>query len=92
MKEYYESSDEFKCWSNSLQKEVKTDKYKFRGEAPKTARIEEVLEEAEFDTIFEDKGVLVQPAPTNKQAVNSIIKEFVSNPNAHMFRPNNQVS
>ena len=47
------------------------------------------LEEAEFDTIFEDKGVLVQPAPTNKQTANSIIKEFVSNPNVHMFHPNN---
>lgn len=56
---------------------MKTDKYKFRGEEPKVARIDEVIEEAEFDTIFEGKGVHIQPTPTNKPTSTIIIKEFV---------------
>lgn len=61
----------------SLQKEVKTDKYKFRGEAPKSARIEEVIEEEEFHAIFDGKGIQIQPTPDNKPSSTVIIKDFV---------------
>ena len=64
--------------SASLQREVKTEKYKFRGGEPKVCRIEEVIEEAEFHAIFDDKGLQTQPTPSNKPTSTVTIKEFVS--------------
>ncbi|KAL5507898.1 hypothetical protein ACEPAH_5516 [Sanghuangporus vaninii] len=67
-----------KIWS-SLQKEVKTEKYKFRGGPPKTCRIEEVIEEDEFFEIFTgrpDYVGMIQPRPDNKPGSSVHIYEY----------------
>ncbi|KAL5530067.1 hypothetical protein ACEPAF_6324 [Sanghuangporus sanghuang] len=67
-----------KIWS-SLQKEVKTEKYKFRGGPPKTCRIEEVIEEDEFFEIFTgrpDYAGVIQPRPDNKPGSSVHIYEY----------------
>ncbi|KAH8118707.1 hypothetical protein DFH11DRAFT_1540827 [Phellopilus nigrolimitatus] len=60
----------------SLQKEVKTEKYKFRGGDPKECKIDEIIEVDDFHAIFDGKGVLIQPTPTNKPTSTVTIKEF----------------
>ncbi|KAL5487685.1 hypothetical protein ACEPAI_5793 [Sanghuangporus weigelae] len=67
-----------KIWS-SLQKEVKTEKYKFRGGPSKTCRIEEVIEEDEFFEIFmgrPDYIGVIQPRPDNKPGSSVHIYEY----------------
>ncbi|KAJ7030200.1 hypothetical protein C8F04DRAFT_1222440 [Mycena alexandri] len=48
-----------------LKKECKSDSVKFQGSL-KTIKFDEVLEQAEFETLFGGKGHLVQPTPQNK--------------------------
>ncbi|THU97652.1 hypothetical protein K435DRAFT_753843 [Dendrothele bispora CBS 962.96] len=48
-----------------LSKECKSDTCKFQG-SRKNIKIDEVLEESEFEAIFKGKGTLIQPTPENK--------------------------
>ncbi|EJD54320.1 hypothetical protein AURDEDRAFT_110019 [Auricularia subglabra TFB-10046 SS5] len=48
-----------------VKKECKSDTCKFQG-APKSIKVDEVLEVAEFDAMFSGQGTLIQPTPTNK--------------------------
>lgn len=64
-----------------MQKEVKLEKYKFRGGIPKSCRIEEVVEEAEFFEIFThrpDHIHVIQPRPDNKPGSSVHIYKYVS--------------
>ncbi|KAJ7726567.1 hypothetical protein DFH07DRAFT_871651 [Mycena maculata] len=58
-----------------LKKECKAEGVKFQG-SPKTIKFDEVLEQAEFETLFGGKGVLVQPTPQNKPKSAVTIIEF----------------
>ena len=60
----------------SLKKECKSEKVKFQG-IPRSVRIEEILEYADFEAIFMGKGVLIQPTPSNKPKSSVTIIEFV---------------
>ncbi len=64
-----------------LQKEIKTDAYKFRHDCkPKTIRFEEVIEESEFKRIFvlcNPRGRIVQPRADNKPNSTVWIVEYV---------------
>jgi hypothetical protein len=62
-----------------LKKECKKDTCKFQG-SPKTIKIEEVLQTAEFEAMFGGKGNLIQPTPTNKPKSTVTIIEFVCLP------------
>lgn len=67
--------------NQSLQKDIKTEKYKFRGGPPKTCKIDEVIEPEEFHALFESKlpmGVLIQPTPDNKPNSSVTIIRYVS--------------
>ncbi|KAI5116284.1 hypothetical protein M0805_009935 [Coniferiporia weirii] len=67
-----------KFWT-SLQKEVKTEKYKFRGGGDrKVCKIDEVIEVDEFHAIFDGKGTLTQPTPMNKPTSTVTIRELGS--------------
>ena len=50
---------------------------KFQG-APRTIKIDEVLEPDEFQSIFGGKGTLIQPRPDNKPKSTVTIIEYVS--------------
>lgn len=63
----------------SLKKECKSDTCKFQG-SPKTIKFDEVMEVAEFTTMFGGKGTLIQPTPTNKPSSTVTIIDFVSFP------------
>ncbi|KAF5343033.1 hypothetical protein D9758_011165 [Tetrapyrgos nigripes] len=56
---------QLKKFFDRLSKECKSDNCKFQG-SPKTIKLDEVLEENEFETIFKGKGTLIQPTPQNK--------------------------
>ncbi|KAJ7615249.1 hypothetical protein DFH06DRAFT_1145964 [Mycena polygramma] len=58
-----------------LKKECKSDSLKFQG-TDKTIKFDEVLELAEFETLFGGKGVLMQPTPQNKPKSTVTIIEF----------------
>ncbi|KAJ6505838.1 hypothetical protein C8R47DRAFT_1102550 [Mycena vitilis] len=58
-----------------LKKECKSDSLKFQGTG-KTIKFDEVLELAEFETLFGGKGVLIQPTPQNKPKSTVTIIEF----------------
>ncbi|KAJ7473991.1 hypothetical protein FB451DRAFT_1034958, partial [Mycena latifolia] len=64
-----------------LKKECKAEGLKFQG-SPKTIKFDEVLETAEFETLFGGKGRLVQPTPQNKPKSAVTIIEF--NTAAHL--------
>ena len=59
-----------------LKKECKSDSVKFQG-APRTIKIDEVLEPDEFQSIFGGKGTLIQPRPDNKPKSTVTIIEYV---------------
>jgi hypothetical protein len=59
-----------------LKKECKKDTCKFQG-SPKTIKIDEVLQTAEFEGMFGGKGTLIQPTPTNKPKSTVTIIDFV---------------
>ncbi|KAJ6610762.1 hypothetical protein B0H10DRAFT_2224701 [Mycena sp. CBHHK59/15] len=58
-----------------LKKECKSDGVKFQG-STKTIKFDEVLEQAEFETLFGRKGRLIQPMPQNKPKSAVTIIEF----------------
>ncbi|KAK7065023.1 hypothetical protein R3P38DRAFT_2595420 [Favolaschia claudopus] len=58
-----------------LKKECKSDSLKFQGTS-KTVKFDEVLEPAEFETLFGGKGRLIQPTPQNKPKSTVTIMEF----------------
>ncbi|TBU33523.1 hypothetical protein BD311DRAFT_794307 [Dichomitus squalens] len=60
-----------------LKKECRSEKVKFQG-TPKSIRIEEIMEYADFEAIFKGKGVLIQPTPDNKPKSTVTIIEFRS--------------
>ncbi|KAJ6608869.1 hypothetical protein B0H10DRAFT_2066481 [Mycena sp. CBHHK59/15] len=60
-----------------LKKECKSDSVKFQG-SPKSIKFDEVLEQAEFETLFAGKGRLIQPTPENKPKSTVTIIEFNS--------------
>ncbi|KAJ6628397.1 hypothetical protein B0H10DRAFT_2160888 [Mycena sp. CBHHK59/15] len=62
-------------------KECKSDGVKFQG-STKTIKFDEVLEQAEFETLFGGKGRLIQPTPQNKPKSAVTIIEF--NTAAHL--------
>lgn len=64
---------------NRLKKECKSDSVKFQGSS-KTIKFDEVLESAEFESIFGGKGMLIQPRPDNKPKSTVTIIEFVRRP------------
>ncbi|KAJ6568968.1 hypothetical protein B0H19DRAFT_1256659 [Mycena capillaripes] len=70
-----------------LKKECKSDSLKFQGSV-KSIKFDEVLELAEFETLFGGKGHLVQPTPQNKPKSTVTIIEFnswsVKNTAAHL--------
>ena len=66
-----------------LKKGCKSDDVKFDArscDGTKTIKFDEVFEKDEFDMIFKDKGLLIQPTPTNKPTSTVTIIEFVSLP------------
>lgn len=48
---------------------------KFQGSI-KTVKFDEVLEKAEFDSLFQGRGTLIQPTPQNKPKSTVTIIEF----------------
>ncbi|RDX46287.1 hypothetical protein OH76DRAFT_1457303 [Lentinus brumalis] len=58
-----------------LKKECKAADVKFQGSA-KSVKFDEVLEKAEFDALFKDRGTLVQPTPQNKPKSTVTIIDF----------------
>lgn len=60
-----------------MKKECKADGVKFQG-GSKTIKFDEVFEVAEFESLFNGKGLLIQPTPTNKPKSTVTIMHFVS--------------
>ncbi|KAJ7160524.1 hypothetical protein C8R43DRAFT_1063769 [Mycena crocata] len=60
-----------------LKKECKAEGVKFQG-SPKTIKLDEVLEPAEFEALFGGKGRLIQPTPQNKPKSAVTIIEFTT--------------
>ena len=58
---------------------------KFQG-APRTIKIDEVLEPDEFQSIFGGKGTLIQPRPDNKPKSTVTVVEYVSLPPASLHK------
>ncbi|KAJ2934940.1 hypothetical protein H1R20_g2177, partial [Candolleomyces eurysporus] len=58
-----------------LKKDCKAADLKFQG-APKTVKFDEVLENAEFQSLFGGKGTLIQPTPQNKPTSTVTIMHF----------------
>lgn len=66
-----------------MKKECKAADVKFQG-STKNVKFDEVLEKAEFDALFKDRGTLIQPTPQNKPKSSVTIIEF-SGPEAEAF-------
>ncbi|KAF7367765.1 hypothetical protein MSAN_00840600 [Mycena sanguinolenta] len=60
-----------------LKKECKSEAVKFQGTA-KSIKFDEVLEQAEFETLFSGKGILIQPTAQNKPKSVVTIIEFTT--------------
>lgn len=71
---------------SSLKKECKQDTCKFQG-APKTIKIDDVLEVAEFESMFAGKGTQIQPTPDNKPKSTVTIIRFVRGPLPFLLQP-----
>lgn len=62
-----------------LKKECNLDTCKFQG-STKTIKIDDVLEVAEFESMFSGKGTQIQPTPNNKPKSTVTIISFVRYP------------